>query len=69
MSKCLTELFPKATFDVYGVHTPRIKELLPTNLPRIKVDELRLDNFFLLEDDSYAIVDYESVYREKDKLG
>lgn len=32
----------------------------PTNLPAIKVNELRLDNLFLLNDKSIAIIDYES---------
>ncbi|MDE7039267.1 MAG: hypothetical protein K2O98_15340 [Lachnospiraceae bacterium] len=39
---------------------PKIKQILPTNLPQIQVNEMRIDNLFLLEDDSIAIIDYES---------
>ena len=34
----------------------------------IQADELRLDNLFLLEDGSLAIIDYESDYKAKNKL-
>lgn len=68
VSKKLAELFPKTTFEVYGIKTPRVECLMPTNLPVIKVNELRLDNFFRFEDGSYGIVDYESIYDEKDKI-
>jgi hypothetical protein len=51
------------TLDVYGIHIPRIKRVLPTNLPVIWATELRIDNLFLLEDDSIAIFDYESVFK------
>ncbi|MDD2978378.1 MAG: hypothetical protein PHN80_00255 [Hespellia sp.] len=67
-SKVITEKFPKVSLSVYGLDTPRIKQLLPTNLPRIKVNELRLDNLFLFEDGTYAIIDYESTYEEKNKI-
>ncbi|MDD2980279.1 MAG: hypothetical protein PHN80_09930, partial [Hespellia sp.] len=68
MSKYLTEKFPKVSLSVYGLDTPRIKQLLPTNLPEVKVDELRLDNLFLFEDGTYAIIDYESSYKEGNKI-
>ena len=34
--------------------------VLPTNLPAVSANEMRIDNVFLLEDDTVAIVDYES---------
>ena len=37
---------------------PRIKEVLPTNLPIVPANEKHMDNLFLLEDDTYAIVGY-----------
>ena len=36
----------------------RIKEVLPTNLPIVSANEKHMDNLFLLEDDTYAIVGY-----------
>lgn len=54
-------------FSVYGVRIPDIVEVKPTNLPLVEASELRMDNLFLLEDDSFAIVDYESAYSEENK--
>ena len=65
VSKLMAEEFKGKTFAVYGIDVPEIVEAKPTNLPAIEADELRLDNLFLLADGSYAIVDYESKYREK----
>ena len=47
---------------------PKIIRVLPTNLPAIQANELRIDNLFLLEDGSLALVDYESDYKHEDKL-
>jgi hypothetical protein len=58
--KILSEYYKEKSFKAYGLDLPKIKALLPTNLPIIKADEKRLDNLFLLEDDTLAIVDYES---------
>lgn len=41
---------------------------MPTNLPTIEANEMRLDNLFRLEDNSIALIDYESVYKEEDKI-
>ncbi len=68
MSKIFGEKFPNVSLEVYGVKTPKIIRVLPTNLPKIKVNELRIDNLFLLEDGSYAIIDYESKYSQKNKV-
>ena len=65
VSKLMAEEFKGKTFAVYGIDVPEIVEAKPTNLPAIEADELRLDNLFLLADGSYAIVDYESKYCEK----
>jgi hypothetical protein len=47
---------------------PKIVSVEPTNLPAIEANELRMDNLFLLEDGSYLLVDYESVYDEANKV-
>ena len=61
-SKVMAEEFEGETFAVYGVKMPKIVRVEPTNLPAIEANELRMDNLFYLEDDSYLIVDYESEY-------
>lgn len=47
---------------VYGLPHIRIKDTKPTNLPAIEVNELRMDNLFILEDSSFALIDYESTF-------
>lgn len=47
---------------------PGLNRFLPTNLPKIQVNEMRLDNLFLLEDDSIAIIDYESDVKWENQL-
>ncbi len=56
------------SFAVYGLELPEIKEVQPTNLPAIEANELRLDHLFLLQDDSLALVDYESTYADSNKI-
>lgn len=60
LSKILAENFKDKSLKVYGIDVPKIKQILPTNLPEIQVNEMRLDNLFLLEDDSVALIDYKS---------
>ena len=58
----MAEEFEGKSFVVYGIDIPKIVKVEPTNLPAIEANELRMDNLFLLEDESYALVDYESDY-------
>lgn len=68
VSKIFGENLREKSLAVYGVNIPKITEVLPTNLPVIEANEMRLDNLFRLEDGSIALVDYESVYKRKDKI-
>lgn len=68
MSKVLAENFRNKPLSVYGLDVPLIKDVLPTNLPVVMANELRIDNLFLLEDGSVAIIDYESSYKREDKI-
>ena len=67
ISKVFTESFGSKSLDVYGLHVPKIVRLLPTNLPAVEANELRIDNLLELEDGSIAILDYESEYSRSDK--
>ena len=58
--KMISETFKEKSFAAYGLDLPKIKAVLPTNLPAVSANEMRIDNVFLLEDDTVAIVDYES---------
>ena len=67
-SKVLAENFKGKSFQAYGLDLPEIRRVLPTNIPTVKANELRIDNLFELADGTAAIVDYESTYSEEDKV-
>ena len=55
------------TLGVVGLDKVKILDVLPTNLPSIEANELRMDNLFRLRGGAFAIVDYESEYSEENK--
>ncbi|MEY8392445.1 hypothetical protein AALA98_13970 [Lachnospiraceae bacterium 45-W7] len=67
-SKMLAENFKGKSFRVYGLDLPEVRNVLPTNIPAVKANELRIDNLFELADGTAAIVDYESSYNKEDKV-
>ena len=67
-SKMFAEQLKGKSFQVYGVEIGTIKAVLPTNIPVIRVNELRLDNLLELEDGSMMLVDYESEYKRESKV-
>lgn len=66
--KILGQTYKEKSFAVYGIDLPRIHALLPTDIPKISANEKNVDNLFLLEDGTYAIVDYEAVYKKINKI-
>lgn len=66
--KVFADNFKEKSLRIYGLNIPKVKAVLPTNLPAIKANELRIDNLFLLEDGTIAIIDYESEYKNEDKI-
>lgn len=66
--KVLSQTYREKSFAVYGIDLPPIRELLPTNLPRISANEKEIDSLFLLEDGTYAIVDYEAEFKKLNKI-
>lgn len=66
--KMISETFKEKSFTAYGLNLPKIKAVLPTNLPVVFANEMRIDNVFLLEDDSIAIVDYESTDKVSNRI-
>lgn len=65
VSKILAENFKSKSLGVYGLDLPRIVRALPTNLPEISANELRIDHIFELEDQTICIIDYESSYKKE----
>lgn len=66
--KILSQTYKEKSFAAYGIDLPPIRELLPTGLPKISANEKDIDNLFLLEDGTYAIVDYESALKKMNKI-
>lgn len=66
--KILSETYREKSFAAYGMDLPPIRELLPTNLPKISANEKGIDNLFLLEDGTYAIVDYEAEFKKRNRI-
>ena len=66
--KILGKSYKEKSFSAYGINLPPIRELLPTNLPKISANEKSIDNLFLLEDGTYAIVDYEAEFKKLNKI-
>ena len=68
VSKIFGEAMKEKSLKAYGLNVPKVVDVLPTNLPSLELNELRIDNIFVLEDGSYAIIDYESKYRYRNKV-
>ena len=66
--KILSQTYKEKSFAAYGINLPPIRELLPTNLPKISANEKDIDHLFLLEDGTYAIVDYEAEFKKLNKI-
>lgn len=66
--KILGQTYKEKSFAAYGIDLPPIRELLPTNLPKISANTKDIDNLFLLEDGTYAIVDYEAEFKKLNKI-
>lgn len=64
-SKMTAEAIKGNSLAAFGLPDKKVVAILPTNLPAIESNELRLDNLFLLEDGSVAIIDYESQFKKE----
>ncbi len=67
-SKIFAEDFKDTYFKVFGLELPSIVRAEPTELPAIEVNSNAMDNLYYLADDTYAVVDFESVYSEENKV-
>ena len=66
LSKHFGEHLKEKSLEVYGFKgIPKIVDVMPTNLPTVEANELRIDNLFVFEDGTVGIVDYESEYKDE----
>ena len=61
-SKLTAELLVGNHLGPFGLPEKKVVGLLPTNLPAVESNELRLDNLFEMEDGAVAVLDYESEF-------
>ena len=67
-SKYFVEEFKDTFFKVFGLDLPDIVREEPTELLAIEVNDRAMDKLYYLDDGSYAIIDFESVYSEENKV-
>ncbi len=48
ISKAFADAMQGKSFNVYGLQLPKIKTVISANLPGIEVNELRIDDIFVL---------------------
>lgn len=58
--KYMSEAFKDTALTFYGLDTPKIKAVIPTELPVLEVSEEAMDFVFLLEDDTYLHLEFQT---------
>ena len=66
IQKHVSGLFQDSALDFYGIKSARIKELINVELPVVEVTDSSTDYIFLLEDNSYLHLEFQTGYDEKD---
>lgn len=64
--RSMTEQFKEKALDFYGIHVAPIVRVEPTDLPIIAVNDRRMDFLFLLADDTYLHLEFQTTFREHD---
>lgn len=62
----MTEQLKEKALDFYGVSTAPIVQVVPTDLPTITVNDRRMDFMFLLQDDTYLHLEFQTTFKESD---
>ena len=62
----MTEQFREKALDFYGIDTAPIVSVEPTDLPAITVNDRRMDFMFLLADQTYLHLEFQTTFHEQD---
>ena len=62
----MTAQFKEKVLDFYGIRTAPIVRVEATDLPTIAVNDRRMDFLFLLADDTYLHLEFQTAFDEKD---
>lgn len=68
IQKYVSATFKDVNFDFYGLKTAKIKELINVELPIIEIKDNSMDFVFLLEDNTYLHLEFQTVYNESDLI-
>jgi hypothetical protein len=61
-------LFKDAALSFYGINTAKVKELVNVELPIVEVGRVVMDFVFLLEDDTYLHIEFQTSYNASDLI-
>ncbi|MEW6558469.1 MAG: hypothetical protein AB1349_14160, partial [Elusimicrobiota bacterium] len=64
--KSLTGMFKNQTLEFYGLKTAPIVRAEPTELPKVQIDEQRMDFVFYLADDSFLHLEFQTTFSIED---
>ena len=68
IQKHVSGLFRDSALEFYGIKTARIKELINVELPDVVVKGSSTDFIFLLEDDTYLHLEFQTTYNVSDLI-
>jgi cyanate lyase len=68
IQKHASGLFKDSTLEFYGIKSARIKELINVELPVVEITDNLMDFVFLLEDDTYLHIEFQTSYNERDLM-
>lgn len=68
IQKYIAGAFKDVSLDFYGINTPKIKELINVELPIIDINDNSTDFIFLLEDNTYLHLEFQTVYNKDDLI-
>jgi len=66
IQKHVSGLFKDSALEFYGIKSAPIKELINVELPVVEVKDSSTDYIFLLEDNSYLHLEFQTKYDKKD---
>lgn len=66
--KYMSEAFKDTALSFYGLNTAKIKAVIPTELPVLEVSEEAMDFVFLLEDNSFLHLEFQTTNKNEDLI-
>lgn len=68
IQKYVSATFKNINLEFYGVKTAKIKELINVELPIVEIKDNSMDFVFLLEDNTYLHLEFQTAYNKNDLI-